>query len=370
MQRRTLGRTGLQLSLLGFGGFHLVEVTRADADLLLNTYLDRGGNYIETAAGYGNGASERKIGEALSHRRDEYFLATKCQIREAAGAAELIDRSLGNLKTDHVDVLFIHGVQTYDELERVLGSGGAIEAAESARDAGKVRFIAISGHGRQDVMRTAIDRYPFDVIMTGFNYFDRFNFPRVYDDLLPAANEKGVGVLAMKPFADGYLWKNWEDALRYTASLPVASVVAGMNTMELLDKDFRLAESLPTGEDATETERIYRDAPELGRYVCRLCGGCAKNGFDPQEVFLLEGLYDRQMDDKTWEDTAQYALRERLKHWFHQSEEARTEYGRLARKVDPAADYSHLNELCPYGIDIDRKLKIAHSKLSAEGYLY
>lgn len=370
MQRRTLGRTGLDLSLLGFGGFHLVEVSRADAEQLLNTYLDRGGNYIETAAGYGNGASEMKIGEAVSHRRNDYYLATKCQVRDAVGAAELIDRSLSNLQTDHVDVLFIHGVQTYEELDRVLGSGGAIEAAEAATEAGKARFIAISGHGRQDVMRAAIDRYPFDVIMTGFNYFDRFNFPRVYDDLLPSANEKGVGVLAMKPFADGYLFKNWEDALRYTAGLPVACVVTGMNTMELLEKDFRLAESLPEVLDSAEVDRIYRDAPELGRYVCRLCGGCARDGFDPQEVFLLEGLFDRQMDDKTWDDTAQYALRERLKHWFHQNEEARAEYANASTKVDPDTDYSDLNQLCPYGIDIDRKLKIAHSKLSVQRYLY
>ena len=93
------------------------------------------------------------------------------------------------------------------------------------------------------------------------------------------------------------------------------------------------------------------------------------NGFDPQTVFLLEGLYDRQMDDMRVTDTAQYALRERLRTWFQQQETAREEYAILLPKVDPERNYSDLSRLCPYGIDIDRKLKIAHAKLSKERYI-
>ena len=118
-----------------------------------------------------------------------------------------------------------------------------------------------------------------------------------------------------------------------------------------------------------EKEALYRSSPELGDYVCRLCGKCRVNGFDPQSVFLLEGLFDRQMDDQRVTDAARYALRERLRAWFQQQDTAREEYEALAQKVDPARDYSDLTPLCPYGIDIDRKLKIAHGKLSRERYI-
>lgn len=369
MEKRQLGKTGLELSIVGFGGFHLIEIGSKEAEYLLNSYLDRGGNYIETAAGYGDGNSERKIGRAVSKRRDDFVLATKCDVRDAKGAEAMIDRSLKNLQTDHVDVLFMHGVQTHEELERVLGKDGEIEAAEKARAAGKVRFIAISGHGRQPVLKEAVGRYPFDVLMTGFNYFDRFNFPDVETGLIDACRKQGVGLLGMKSLADGYLYRSPERAIRYTLSLPIASLVLGMNNREMLDKDLALAESF-TPITEREREEIFASAPELGDYVCRQCNKCNVNGFDPQQVFLLEGLFDRQMDDRRVDDTARYALRERLRFWFNQAGEARDEYAALATKVDPEKDYSELNKLCPYHIDIDRKLKIAHDKLAGNGYIY
>jgi predicted aldo/keto reductase-like oxidoreductase len=206
-------------------------------------------------------------------------------------------------------------------------------------------------------------------MMTGFNYLDRFNYPSVEAELLPRYLGAGVGVLAMKSLADGYLYRSLGQGLRYTLSLPVASVVMGINTPEMLEADLAAVEAF-TPMSEREREEWFRAAPELGDYVCRLCGKCRKDEFDPQEVFLLEGLFDRQMDDMRVVDIALYALRERLKVWFGQAELARREYAELARRVNPYADYSGLNRLCPYGIDVDRKLKIAHSKLSGERYIY
>jgi len=114
-----------------------------------------------------------------------------------------------------------------------------------------------------------------------------------------------------------------------------------------------------------EKEELYRSAPELGSYVCRQSKKCrAMDGFAPYEVFLLEGLFDRQMSDYSVPDPQVYALQERLKHWFDQKDWVRKEYGKLKRKVDPQRDYSILSKLCSYGIDVDRKLKIAPSKLA------
>jgi len=228
MQRRALGRTGLELSLLGFGGFHLVEVTRGEASWLLNTYLDRGGNYIETAAQYGDGISERKIGEAVSHRRSEFVLATKTGKRTRAEALASLERSLANLRTDHVDLFFMHEPQTVAEARAILAPGGAMEAFAEAKRAGKARFVAVSGHGRPAGILHSVQNHPYDVLMTGFNYLDRFNYPQLEGELLPLCQAKGVGVLGMKALGDGYLHRDPATAIRYTLSLPIASLVIGI----------------------------------------------------------------------------------------------------------------------------------------------
>ena len=105
MQKRSFGQTGLESTLLGFGGFHLLEIDQQTAGLLLNQYLDAGGNYIETAASYGDGESERKIGHAISHRRSEYMLVSKCGKRTKDEFLASLDRSLANLQTDHLDLI-------------------------------------------------------------------------------------------------------------------------------------------------------------------------------------------------------------------------------------------------------------------------
>jgi hypothetical protein len=368
MEKRALGTTGLQVSALGFGGFHLVEIPTADAARLLGGYLDSGGSYIETAAGYGDGKSESKIGAAVSHRRTEYVLATKSTERTRAGFLLSLEGSLRNLKTDHVDLMFMHSVQTEAEADAILGPGGALEGAEEARKAGKLRFVAISGHGRPDGLLHAVKLHRFDALMTVFNYFDRFNFPTVENDLLPLCRQRGTGLIAMKAFGDGYLYKSPVPAFRYALSMPVATVVAGINSDAMLKADLEMLSRFKPMTD-TEKEEVYRTAPELGDYVCRLCGKCRTDEFDPQSVFLLEAVFDRQMDDMRVRDSADYALRERLKQWFLQKDVAMKEYAALQPKVEPARDYSRLSKLCPHGIDVDRKLKIVHEKLSADGYI-
>ena len=140
MKYRTLGKTGLEISILGQGGFHLLEISLADAQAILHRYLDAGGNYIETAAEYGDGESERKIGTVMTTRRDECILATKCHAREKTEASKFIAHSLKNLQTDHVDILFMHHVQTQDELDRILADKN--RSAEELRQRGIVAGTA------------------------------------------------------------------------------------------------------------------------------------------------------------------------------------------------------------------------------------
>ena len=243
MQRRTLGRTGLELSLIGFGGFHLIEVPRGEAARLLNAYLDAGGNYIETAAGYGDGISERKIGEAVSQAGAASSTWPPRSVeRTRAGALRDLEASLRRLRTDHVDLFFIHALQKVEEAEQVLAPGGALEAVEEARRSGKVRFVAVSGHGRPAALLHAVRRHRFDALMTGMNYFDRFNFPQVEEELLPLCLRQGTGLLGMKALADGYLHRSAPQALRYTLGLPVASLVVGINRQDQLEQALAAAE--------------------------------------------------------------------------------------------------------------------------------
>jgi predicted aldo/keto reductase-like oxidoreductase len=370
MQRRLLGRTGLEVSILGFGGFHLLEISTADAQMLLNHYLDAGGNYIETAAQYGDGESEKKVGLVMAARRDECVLATKCHARERDAAARVLDLSLGHLATDHVDILFMHHIQSQAELDQILAPDGALRAAEAARDAGQVRFIGISNHGHPEIIMEALKRYRFDVIMTNFNYYDRFNFPLIEEELLPLALEEKVGIVGMKAVGDGFLWRSAEQAFRYAWTLPIHVMAAGTNTMALLEQDLAYAEAFtPMPEE--EQEQWFFDAPELGNYVCRLCDKClpCPEGIDIPGIFELEGWYDRQMWDGVVRDPGDYWLRTALRFWFENQERARVAYAALLVKASACTDCGECEPRCPYHLPIVDKLSRTHTKLSGAGAL-
>lgn len=367
MQKRHFGRTGLESTLLGFGGFHLLEIDQQTASQLLNQYLDAGGNYIETAASYGEGESERKIGRSISHRRSEYMLVSKCGERKKKDFLASLNRSLINLQTDHLDLILMHAVATDEELATILAPGGAMEGFLEAQAAGKVHHVGISMHGQADVLIHALQRYPFEAVMSTINYYDQFNFPEIEQILLPLAAEKKCAVILMKPVGDGMLWRSAAQAFRYAFGQPVAVVVAGINSQAMLDSDLAfLRDFKPMAEDEKET--LYREAPELGRYVCRQCMAClpCPEKIDIPLVCKLEGYYDRQMRDGDVRDPAEFALRDRLRFWFGNTARARSDYAALEVKADQCTTCGLCNERCPYGIDVMNKMHIADYKLAAK----
>ncbi len=369
MHTRQLGKTDLYPTLMGMGGFHFIETPQADVTRILNSYLDRGGNYIETAADYGDGISETKIGAAISHRRQDFILASKCGRRTTVEAQQSIRRSLKNLKTDTLDILFMHAVQTKEDAEKIAAKDGALHAAIEAQNAGFVKYIALSGHGHPYGLLRSIELFEYDILMTHFNYFDVYNYPIINDQLVPACLEKNIGLIGMKALGDGYLYRSPEQGIRYALSQPISTLVLGANTMAYLEYDWQLIEKFePMNEN--ELEDVKKNAVELTDYVCRQCHTCDSPLIKPSEIFVLEGEFDRQMDDGRIADPAHYALRERLKHWFAQDKSAQARYAAYEGKVDPTNDYSFLNAMCPYRIDINRKLKLAHSKLSTENYIF
>ncbi|NDL67470.1 aldo/keto reductase [Anaerotalea alkaliphila] len=372
MEKRKLGNTGLETTVLGFGGFHLCEVPYPVAAELLNAYLDGGGNYIETAPSYGDGESEIKIGRAVAHRRNEYVLATKAHDRDYAGCKARLEQSLQNLRTDRIDLLLMHAVDSNETLEKILSPDGALRAAEEAKIQGKIGHIGISMHGQPDVLVEALKRYDFEAVMTTINYFDHCNFPSILGELVPLARKKGAAVILMKALGDGYLHRSPEAAFRFALSQPVSVVVAGINTREMLEMDLELVGThRPMTEE--EVEGLLRTAPELGNYVCRQCGACAgcPQGIDIPGIFLLEGIFDRQMGDGDVADAGNYALKERLKHWFGTKERAEREYAALDIDAKACTGCGECMPKCPYAVDIIAKLRNVDYKLDREyGKIY
>jgi len=365
LPKRPLGKTGLSVSLLGLGGFHQVEVTQDTINAVVNRYLAADGNYVETATGYGRGASETKLGRALEGRRDQVILATKAQGRTREAAWQELNESLERLQTDHLDVWFFHGIGNEQHLDAVVAPDGALAAFEQAKDEGLVRHIGVSSHWPMMYIAAA-ERLPIDTVLIWGNYLDFCNFPEIPDQVLPALREKDIGILFMKPVADGFLYRSPRLAFRYAMAQDVDCLVSGFNSLEMLEEDLAACCD-PTPISAAEIADILRAAPELGDYVCRQCPDCTvlADNDGLKRIFELEGKVDRQMDNRRPVNAAEYALRERLKSWFGSKARAQAMYAEIETSAEQLLDL----ELAPcrYGIDIPRKLRLAHSKLADGG---
>lgn len=244
MQYRKLGKTGAELSVIGFGGIVNCGVDQAEADRRIARAIDLGVTYFDVAPSYCDGVAEERLGPALEPYRQNVFLACKTNKRDAASAQAELDRSLQRLRTDHVDLYQLHAMTTPDEVERVFAPGGAMEVLTRAREQGKTRFLGFSAHSA-DAAVALLERFPFDSVLFPFNFcaYLQGNFgPQV----VAAAQTAGAGLLALKGMArtkwpEGMTreerpWpKAWyepindrahaELALRFTLGLPITAAV-------------------------------------------------------------------------------------------------------------------------------------------------
>jgi len=204
--KRLLGKTGEQLSIIGFAGIVVMSVDQPFANNIVAEAVDRGINYFDVSPDYGD--AEERLGPALQPHRDRSFLACKTNFRDKAGAMNDLDTSLKHLKTDHFDLYQHHALTKTAELDQIFGPNGAMEAFVAAQKAGKVRYLGFSCHSVETAI-AAMDRAHFDTVLfpTNFVLFTKANFgPQV----LEHARQKGVGYLAIKAMAKG----------KYPATLP------------------------------------------------------------------------------------------------------------------------------------------------------
>ncbi len=351
MQKRTLGKTGWELSVIGFGAIKLPRISQKECGILLNKAIDAGINFVDTADCYGD--SEEKIGLALKKRRGEFYLSTKIDERDGIGVRKKLERCLRRLRTEYLDLAFFHDVRG-SEYDRIFDSGG-LEALEKARKEGKILEIGISIHHSVAMMRRAIKSGAFSALMVAYSPFDE---DRLTADLLPIARKKDVGLIAMKPLAGGRLGDHpsfpenrrfsrgeslAQVSLRYVLSNPnVTCAIPGMMRMRELHENLEVGRH-PRKIPAEEIRVLMEFVGEAGKGFCRNCGYClpCPEGISIPDVFRFESYYDRYD----------------LKEW------ARQQYQSLVVNASACAGCEQCLELCPYGVPIPEKLKTAHQTL-------
>ena len=329
MEYRLLGKTNLKISRLGFGGIPIQKTTAEQTKVLLRYLMEQGVNYIDTARGYT--VSEEYIGYAIEGVRDRFVLATKSFARTADAMRNDIAISLGNLRTDYIDLYQVHNPSQAD-LEQVIAPGGALEALQEAKAAGVIGHIGITLHS-VELFEKAVEYDWVETIMFPYNIVETQG-----EALIAKCAEKNIGFIAMKPLAGGAI-EDGATAIRFITSNPAVSVVIpGMATVEEAKQNIAAsenAEPLTPQEQATmETVR-----KTLGNNFCRRCNYCAPctAGINISAVFLMEGYYNRY-DLKDW---------------------AVARYAGFEHKASECLECGVCESRCPYNLPIREMLKNA-----------
>jgi len=247
--RRPMGKTGLEVSILGVGGFHIGSTKdQEEASKIVQRALDAGINFFDNAWEYHDGESEARLGRALQGRRKEAILMTKVCThgRDKRVAMQMLEESLGRLQTDHLDVWQIHEVIYDNDPDMIFAPNGVAEALVQAKKDGKVRFVGFTGHKDPAIhLKVLSHDFPFDTVQMPLNPFDA-TFRSFHSQVLPEAQRRGMAVLGMKSMGgSGEMVKKGavtaEQALRYAMSLPVATTISGMDSMDVLEQNLKVA---------------------------------------------------------------------------------------------------------------------------------
>ena len=274
--KRPLGKTGVEVSALGVGGYHLGSTRdQKEASELVSRALDAGINFFDNAWDYHDGLSEERLGIALKNKRDQAFVMSKVCThgRGKDVAMKQLEESLRRLQVDHLDLWQIHEVIYFNDPDLIFAPGGAAEALETAKQQGKVRFVGFTGHKDPSIhLRMLAHGFPFDTVQMPLNCLDA-TFRSFETQVLPDAIRRGVTPLGMKSLGgSGEMVKHGavtvEEGLRYAMSLPVATTISGMDSLEILKQNIKIARGFKPMSDQEMTalrERVRPIAAD-GRY--------------------------------------------------------------------------------------------------------
>jgi aryl-alcohol dehydrogenase-like predicted oxidoreductase len=292
---RALGNTGVQVSAIGVGGYHLGEVDEKLAIRIVRTALDSGINFLDNSWDYHNGTSERRMGKALrSGYRDKAFLMTKIDGRSAKTAKRQLDESLRRLQVDYIDLVQHHEILRYEDPHRIFHPEGAQAALETARQAGKLRFIGFTGHKDPNIhlymlqmaqehgARTDTVQMPLNVMDAHYRSFEKL--------VLPALVKHNIGVLGMKSMGSGRILKSKTvtamECLHYALNLPTSVVITGIDSMKVL-------------KQALDAARTFRplSQDEVAAILARTRAAAAGGAF---ESFKTTTLHDSTAEHPEW----------------------------------------------------------------------
>lgn len=360
MQKRTLGRTGLQVSIVGFGGTWISELTMAQSVKVVQRAFDLGINYFDTAKL--DGDSEEKIGLALNDVRDKCILATKTASRTKSESLYDFKNSLHRLKTDRLDLIQLHGIDDKKTLDAAMAPSGSLKMCKKARSEGLVDFIGITGH-KPSVLIEAIKTNEFDTVLVPLNVVTR----QALDELLPLAKELDIGVVIMKPLSaktsklvtclyepplsllsnepelKALLGQDTSSmvssALRFVLAQEVSVIVTGFKSVEEVETAAKIGETW-AGLTAAEKDRF---SVQFDGKQCRDCGLClpCPQKLDVAAILRFHTLY------------ATYGLT----NW------AKKLYNGLEVDVTNCTECAECEPKCPYSIPIMSVLKEAHTCL-------
>jgi aryl-alcohol dehydrogenase-like predicted oxidoreductase len=247
--RRPLGRTGLEVSCMGLGGYHLGTIQDQQmVDRVVNEAIDSGINFFDNAWEYHDGRSEEVLGQALAGKRDKVIVMTKVCThgRKKDVAMQQLEQSLRRLRTDHLDVWQIHEVVYWNDPDLIFAPDGAAEALADAKKQGKVRFVGFTGHKDPRIhLKMLSHKFPFDTVQMPLNCFDA-TYRSFEQQVLPELNRQGIAPLGMKSFGgSGEMLRKGAitpaEALSYAMSLPVAVTISGVDTLEVLHQNLSVA---------------------------------------------------------------------------------------------------------------------------------
>ncbi len=255
---RTLGKTGVKVTVLGIGGYHIGKLSdRREGIGIIRTAVDEGVNFLDNAWCYNRGRSEETMGDALQDGyREKVFLMTKNHGRDKLTFQRQLDDSLRRFQTDHIDLLQFHEIIHEGEPEQIF-TQGVIEEAIEAREAGKIRFIGFTGHRWPHLLQEMLAKdFSWDTIQFPTNLLDA-HFRSFTKQILPVARKRGIGIIGMKSLAGGQMLKTEispEEAITYALSLPIDTLVSGMDSLEVLAQNLKIVRSWrPLSEDKRNT---------------------------------------------------------------------------------------------------------------------
>jgi aryl-alcohol dehydrogenase-like predicted oxidoreductase len=300
LPQRRLGRTGVQVSALGLGGFHMGQGgSEEDSIRLVRTAVDGGITFLDNCWDYNDGNSETRMGKALAGGyRERVYLMTKIDGRTKAPALAQLEQSLKRLNTDRIDLVQIHEVIYTNDPERCFAAGGCIEALVEAQKAGKLRHIGFTGHKDPDIhlaMLAAAKKhgFRFDAVQLPLNVLDA-HYRSFEKKVLPELVKEDIAVLGMKSCGAGDVLKSGvvsaEECIRYALSLPTSVVISGMENLELLQKNLKLAREFEPLTDGERSALLARTEPK------------SRTGeFEP---FKTTGKYDGTARNPHWLEEA------------------------------------------------------------------